>query len=91
MTEQQRAFRIHGRVQGVGFRWWTQRHARELGLRGVVRNLMDGTVEVVAAGPADALDRLAALIREGPPTARVTRVEEVPPPPDPLPAGFEAR
>ncbi|HEX7089296.1 MAG TPA: acylphosphatase [Longimicrobiales bacterium] len=91
MTDQQRAFRIHGRVQGVGFRWWTQRHARELGLRGVVRNLVDGTVEVVAAGPADALDRLAALIREGPPTARVTRVEELPPPPDPLPPGFEAR
>ena len=51
---------VRGRVQGVGFRWWTRARARELGLDGTARNLDDGRVEVVAEGPraacADAAD-----------------------------------
>jgi len=90
-TETRRAFRVHGRVQGVGFRWWTWRRASELGLRGVVRNLPDGTVEVLAAGPADALNRLHALLHDGPPAAEVARVDEADPPADNLPATFEIR
>jgi len=90
-TETRRAFRVHGRVQGVGFRWWTWRRASELGLRGLVRNLPDGTVEVVAAGPPDALDRLHALLHDGPPAAAVARVDETDPPPGNLPATFEVR
>jgi len=65
------AFIVSGSVQGVGFRWWTVRQARDLGLRGIVRNLADGTVEVQAAGPPEALARLEAALSCGPPTARV--------------------
>lgn len=49
---------VRGRVQGVGFRWWTRARALELGLVGSARNLVDGRVQVVAEGPRE---RLAAL------------------------------
>lgn len=54
---------VKGRVQGVGFRWWTRARALELGLRGSVTNLADGRVEVVAEGPEPALRELLALLR----------------------------
>lgn len=74
-----RAYLISGRVQGVGFRWWTRRAALALGLRGTVRNLPDGHVRVDAEGaPAD-LQRLLELLHEGPPAAHVARVEPVEP------------
>jgi len=76
--ETRRAFRVTGRVQGVGFRWWTQRTARGLGLGGSVRNLADGGVEVQAVGPADRVAELEAALREGPSVSRVDRVEEIP-------------
>jgi acylphosphatase len=72
-------YRVVGRVQGVGFRWWARRQARELGLGGWVRNEADGSVVVHAVGPTDALDRLAAALHEGPSAARVQRVEAIPP------------
>jgi len=75
----------------VGFRWWTWRRASELGLRGAVRSLPDGTVEVLAAGPADAVERLRALLYDGPPAAEVVRVEDGEPPGGSLPASFEIR
>ena len=59
----------------MNFRWFTQREARELGLRGYVRNLPDGSVEVVAEGPEEAVRRLLEKIKVGPPAARVERVE----------------
>ena len=63
---------VHGRVQGVGYRMFAIRHAQALGLTGHVRNLPDHrTVEVVAEGPRDALDRLLAHLRRGPYGARV--------------------
>jgi acylphosphatase len=65
---------IEGRVQGVGYRWWTEGEAERLGIDGWVRNRHDGTVELVAIGEAEALDRLEAACREGPPGARVTSV-----------------
>jgi acylphosphatase len=73
-----RAFRfwIGGRVQGVGFRWFVRREATELGLAGRVRNLADGRVEVAVSGEPDALAELRKRLREGPPGARVTRLEE---------------
>jgi acylphosphatase len=49
---------VRGHVQGVGFRWWTQAQAEELGLAGHARNLRDGGVEVVAEGPRAAVERL---------------------------------
>lgn len=66
---------VSGRVQGVFFRQSTARVAGDLGLRGWVRNLPDGRVEAIAEGPAEALDRLLAFCHEGPPAARVDRVE----------------
>jgi acylphosphatase len=66
---------VHGRVQGVSFRYYTQRRARELGLTGYVRNVWDGTVEVVAEGLRADLDELLAFVRTGPRAAFVTRVD----------------
>lgn len=61
---------VRGRVQGVGFRWWTRARALEVGLVGHARNMDDGRVEVVAEGdPAD-LDRLDELLRETAPRGR---------------------
>jgi len=65
---------VKGRVQGVGFRWWAQQWAEELGLDGWVRNLPDRAVEVVAYGPQEAIDRLEGLLREGPPGSHVQSV-----------------
>ncbi len=54
---------VHGRVQGVGFRWWTRSRALELGLVGYATNLDDGRVEVVAEGPRQACDDLLDALR----------------------------
>ncbi|UWZ86599.1 acylphosphatase [Occallatibacter riparius] len=69
-------FLIRGRVQGVGFRWFVQREASELELRGWVRNTEDGDVEVVAAGDPEDLNELRASLRRGPRGARVDNVIE---------------
>lgn len=66
---------VHGRVQGVSFRYYTQRRARELALTGYVRNLWDGTVKVVAEGQKPALEELLAFLRVGPRGAFVTQVD----------------
>lgn len=84
-----RGFRVRGRVQGVGFRMWIRHRAQALGLRGTVRNAPDGAVEVQAEGPVEAIRRLRALLLEGPPTAQVERVEDLPADEGPLPIGFE--
>ncbi|WP_159728430.1 acylphosphatase [Methylosinus sp. Ce-a6] len=62
---------VRGRVQGVGFRAFVAREARRLALAGWARNCDDGAVEIVAAGPRDALDSLIATARRGPALARV--------------------
>lgn len=72
------AFRVTGRVQGVGFRWWTRSLATRLGLEGSVRNAADGSVEVQARGPAEGLAELERRLSEGPPHARVETVEPLP-------------
>lgn len=66
---------VHGRVQGVGFRWHTRRKAEELGLAGWVKNRADGCVECMIEGPDDALEAMLAWLRRGPPAARVERLE----------------
>ena len=66
--------RVLGDVQGVGFRWFVLRTAVRLGLVGWVTNEADGSVAVVAEGPAHALDGLQAAIAVGPPGARVEAV-----------------
>jgi acylphosphatase len=76
-----KGFLVRGRVQGVGFRWWTARQARALGLSGSVRNLLDGAVEVHVSGDPDAVSELRARLGHGPRTARVEAVAEIPPQP----------
>lgn len=73
--------RVRGRVQGVGFRWWTRAQATRLGLAGTVRNLDDGSVEVHLHGPAAVVDEMVRLLRQGPPGAWVDAVEPVEPQP----------
>lgn len=65
---------VHGRVQGVGFRWWTRARALELGLVGSATNKHDGRVEVVAEGPRARCERLVALLRGGDTPGAVTLV-----------------
>ena len=69
-------FRIVGRVQGVGFRWFVARHATPLGLIGYARNLPDGSVEVVASGDPEAVSRLEQLLARGPEFAQVDSVDK---------------
>ena len=70
---------VAGRVQGVGFRFFAARSARETGVNGWVRNLPDGRVESLAEGEEGAVARYLDRLREGPRTGRVTdvRVEDV--------------
>ena len=77
MTEAVSARRavVRGRVQGVGFRFFAERAARELGVRGWVRNRSDGTVETLAEGEAEAVDRYLDRLRKGPLGSRVDAVE----------------
>lgn len=71
----QTGFVISGRVQGVGFRHWTTRVARELDLRGTVRNRADGRVELHVAGPPERVETLEERLHRGPRAARVQDVE----------------
>lgn len=68
-------FVIRGRVQGVGYRFFVEKHAQRIGLRGYAKNLGDGTVEVVAAGTPAALQELEGLLRQGPRLALVSGVD----------------
>jgi len=68
---------IRGRVQGVGFRAWTERTARGLGLTGWARNRRNGDVEAVFAGDAAQVAAMLATCRQGPPMALVTDILEV--------------
>ena len=82
---------VSGRVQRVGFRWFTIDAAEREGLTGWVRNLPDGRVEALAEGDAEAVERFERFIRSGPPSARVDEVEtEIVAPTGRLP-GFTAR
>jgi len=67
---------IEGRVQGVWFRDSTRREASRLSVSGWVRNRPDGSVEVLAEGPADKVEQLIAWCHQGPPAAQVSRVQE---------------
>jgi acylphosphatase len=71
-----RRWYVRGRVQGVGYRYFAQRAACELGLTGYARNLDDGRVEVYAAGEPEKLSALSGLLYRGPRWADVRGVEE---------------
>lgn len=82
---------VQGRVQGVFFRASTQAEAERLSLRGFARNRPDGSVEVVACGPASAVDALRAWLGQGPEQARVDAVVDAGDTPGEVPAGFQVR
>jgi acylphosphatase len=69
-----RRFVVSGRVQGVGFRWFTREAASREGATGWVRNLPDGRVEALVEGEAEAVTRVERALRAGPPGARITDV-----------------
>lgn len=73
-----RGFLVQGRVQGVGFRWWTRQTASALGVVGSVQNLPDGSVHVAARADEATLRRFADNLRKGPALARVKDVREIP-------------
>jgi acylphosphatase len=89
-----RRYLVLGKVQGVYFRHSTRAQAERLKLRGFVRNLEDGSVEVIAQGAPSALDDLQLWLQRGPDLARVDMVRELPPEDKSsleLPAGFDVR
>lgn len=86
-----RKFLVSGHVQGVGFRYFTQDAARREGLSGYVTNHPDGTVEAVAEGETEALDRFERALRRGPSRSRVERVLVDGIEPTGLHAGFDIR
>ncbi|MFY9553992.1 MAG: acylphosphatase [Blastocatellia bacterium] len=72
-----RRFIVRGRVQGVGFRYFAIRAARETGVVGTVRNVPDGTVEAIAEGSPAEVDAFRAALEQGPSYARVDHVDEI--------------
>ncbi|MGI8773861.1 MAG: acylphosphatase [Actinomycetota bacterium] len=76
MTDKVRnVVKVSGRVQGVFFRESCRRKAEQLGISGTAANLYDGTVEVVVEGESEAVEKMVAWCREGPPDARVTGID----------------
>lgn len=71
-----RQYLVSGRVQGVGFRWFTVDAATREGLSGWVRNRADGSVEAVFAGAPASVSNMIEACRVGPPAARVARLDE---------------
>jgi acylphosphatase len=69
--------RVSGLVQGVGYRWFVRERARRLGLAGWVRNLPDGSVEVMASGDPGQLELLREELRRGPRGAAVSALDDV--------------
>ncbi|XP_043701098.1 acylphosphatase [Telopea speciosissima] len=81
---------IKGRVQGVFYRNWTVENAKELGLKGWVRNRRDGSVEALFSGDPGSVNEMEQRCRRGPPSAMVTSLQVFPSDQDPGP-GFERR
>ena len=71
-----RQIRIHGKVQGVGYRFFATRVARRLGLKGSIQNQRDGTVEAIVEGEKKAIDDWIDQLKEGPRYAEVTKIDQ---------------
>ena len=76
MAKEQRFIRIHGKVQGVGYRFFATRVARRLGLKGNIQNNRDGTVDAVVEGEKDVIDDWIEELKEGPRYAEVTKIDQ---------------
>ena len=86
-----RRYRVTGRVQGVGFRYFVWREAETLGVHGWVRNRADGTVEALARGTKEELDRLQDRIQDGPRWSRVISISVIDESDEDVAPGFEIR
>ncbi|HEY2090828.1 MAG TPA: acylphosphatase [Thermoanaerobaculia bacterium] len=71
-----RLIRIHGKVQGVGYRFFATRVARRLGLKGYIQNNRDGSVEAAVEGEKEAIDEWLEELKEGPRYAEVTKIDQ---------------
>lgn len=78
MAKEQRRITIHGKVQGVGYRFFATRVARRLGLKGWIENNRDGSVEATVEGEKSAIDDWIEELKEGPRYAEVTRIDQEP-------------
>jgi acylphosphatase len=76
MAKEQRVIRIHGKVQGVGYRFFATRVARRLGLKGNIQNNRDGTVDAVVEGEKNVIDDWIEELKEGPRYAEVTKIDQ---------------
>jgi len=76
MSKEQRVIRIHGKVQGVGYRFFATRVARRLGLKGYIQNNRDATVDAVVEGERDTIDEWLEELKEGPRYAEVTKIDQ---------------
>jgi acylphosphatase len=76
MAKELRIIRIHGKVQGVGYRFFATRVARRLGLKGSIENLRDGTVEAHVEGEKKSIDEWLEELKEGPRYAEVTSIDQ---------------
>ena len=76
MSAQARRYFVRGRVQGVGFRWFVEKHANSIGVKGYTCNLDDGRVEVYAVGTKSQLDQLSGFLWKGPAMSEVRGVDE---------------
>ena len=76
MPKELRVLRIHGKVQGVGYRFFATRVARRMGLKGWITNQRDGTVEAAVEGEKEAIDDWIQQLKEGPRYAEVTRIDQ---------------
>ena len=74
MSDKAVRIQVFGRVQGVGFRYFTRQRGMALGLRGRASNLADGSVEVLAIGESSDVEQLIQWLRQGPPSATVERI-----------------
>jgi acylphosphatase len=86
-----RRYVLTGRVQGVGFRWFAHDAAAREGVHGWVRNLADGSVEVLAEAEYDSMQRFEAAVRRGPASARVDQFQTEEHAPTGRSTGFEIR
>jgi len=76
MSKELRVIRIHGKVQGVGYRFFATRVARRLGLKGSIENLRDGIVEAIVEGEKKSIDDWLEELKEGPRYAEVTKIDQ---------------
>ncbi len=76
MAKEHRLINIHGKVQGVGYRFFATRVARRLGLKGWIQNNRDGSVEAAVEGEKGSIDEWIEELKEGPRYAEVTKIDQ---------------